>query len=386
MTNRGASFDHKLMVAVMSLLALGLVMVFSASAGSALAKSNDKFTVIRSQCMWAVIGLVGMGFTARLDYRKLRGVAVPFLALSFVGLLLVFVPGIGMKKGGAIRWLRIFGFSFQPSEAAKLALVVFLAANLADRSREDRASFLRFVVPPLLIIGAMAACVLRQPNLSYTVILCSVGYLMISLLYTHWQHMISLGLAGVLAAIAAIVSTPYRLRRAVAFLNPWDDPYGSGWNIIQSLYALGSGGLWGLGIGRGRQKFEYLPQEHSDYIFAILGEELGFLGAATVLTLFVVILWRGLRTASRAPDEFGMLLAYGITMSLTVQTVINVGVVVGAIPPTGVPLPFISSGGSSMIVNLAAIGILLSISRRGEELSRREPAAAEVARQYRGRR
>ncbi len=375
MSNRPATHDHKLLAAVVSLLALGLVMVFSASAGSALARSSDKFQVIRGQCIWAVLGLLGMAFMARVDYRNLRVLSKPMMVLGFIGLALVFVPGLGMTRGGATRWIRIFGFSFQPSELAKLALVFYFADQLADRSEEDRSSFFRFVVPQLLVIGLLAAFLLKQPNMSYTVILSAVGFLMVGLTYPHWHHMISLGFIGVAGAVILIIREPYRLRRLMAFLDPWADPYGSGWNIIQSLYALGSGGLWGLGIGRGRQKFEYLPQEHSDYIFAIVGEELGFIGAATVLFLFGMILWRGLRTSARAPDQFGMLLAYGLTMGLTIQAMINVSVVMGAIPPTGVPLPFISSGGSSLVVNLAAIGILLSISRRGVDPVRTRPEA-----------
>jgi cell division protein FtsW len=355
-------------------------MVFSASAGSALAKSQNKFLVIRSQVMWAIVGLGAMTLAARLDYRNLRSLSMPLLVVSFGLLLLVFVPGVGVTRGGAQRWLGLGGFTFQPSELAKLALVLFLADTLSARSKEDRGNFWRFVVPPLAVIGAMALCVLRQPNLSYTIILSSVGFLMIGLLYQHWVHMVSLGFGGVALAGLLIVREPYRLRRLLAFLDPWADPYGSGWNIIQSLYALGSGGLWGLGIGRGRQKFEYLPQEHSDYIFAIVGEELGFLGAVAVLALFGVILWRGLRIAARAPDIFGGLLAYGITMSLTIQAIINVSVVVGVIPPTGVPLPFISSGGSSMVVNLAAIGVLLSISRRGVDPARARPSSPPASR------
>lgn len=365
------SFDHQLLVCVISLLALGLVMVFSASAGSLLARSHDKFVVIRSQFLWAVVGLGVMAGMARLDYRSLRPLARPALALAFMSLLLVFVPGLGMTKGGATRWLRIAGFSFQPSELAKLALVLYLADWLAARNDTERKSFVQYVMPALFVIGALAVCVLKQPNLSYTIILCSVGFLMIGLHYEQWLHMVGLAGVGVLTAVYMIVSTPYRMKRALAFLDPWADPYGSGWNIIQSLYALASGGLWGLGVGRGRQKFEYLPQEHSDYIFAIVGEELGYLGAVVVLALFAWILWRGLRIAVRAPDRFGMLLAYGITMSFTIQAIINVSVVVGAIPPTGVPLPFISSGGSSLVASLAAAGILLSISSRGVDPTRR---------------
>lgn len=359
--------DHTLLACVVSMLALGLVMVFSASAGSALARSHDKFMVIRSQFLWAVVGLGAMALCARMDYRNLRYLAFPMLLMSFLGLALVFVPGLGMTKGGATRWLRIGGFSFQPSELAKFSLVLYLANWLSQRSVADRSSFQRYVVPPLAVIVALAAFVLKQPNLSYTLILSSVGFLMISLQYRHWPHMASLALSGVLTAGWLVVREPYRMKRYLAFLDPWADQYGSGWNIIQSLYALASGGLWGLGVGRGRQKFEYLPQEHSDYIFAIVGEELGFVGTAAVVLLFLCVLWRGLRIAVRAPDEFGTLLAYGITMSFTIQAVINISVVVGAIPPTGVPLPFISSGGSSLVASLAATGVLLSISSRGQD-------------------
>ena len=200
MSNRPQSHDHKLLAVVISLLALGLVMVFSASAGSALAKSQNKFLVIRSQVMWAIVGLGGMAFTARLDYRNLRGLSLPMLVTSIGLLLMVFVPGVGVTRGGAQRWLGLGGFTFQPSELAKMALVLFLADSLSSKTQEDRGNFWRFVVPPMVVIGAMAACVLRQPNLSYTIILSSVGFLMIGLLYRHWMHMLSLGLAGIATA------------------------------------------------------------------------------------------------------------------------------------------------------------------------------------------
>lgn len=367
--------DHKLLACVISLLALGLVMVFSASSGSALARNQDKFQVLRSQAMWAILGLATMGALARLDYGLLRPLSKPLLVLSFVLLGLVFSP-LGRTIGGGTRWIVIAGFSFQPSEVMRLALVLYLADLLSGR-RDECGSFTAFVMPALFVTGAACTLILKQPNLSYTIIVSSVSFLMVALGYKHWHHMAAVAMAGLAGAGMAIASAPYRWRRFTAFLDPWADPYGSGWNIIQSLYALSSGGLWGLGVGRGRQKFEYLPQESSDYIFAILGEELGFLGALVVLGLFGLILWRGLRAAVRAPDAFGMYLAFGITMSLTVQAVVNVSVVVGCIPPTGVPLPFISSGGTSLVASLAAVGVLLSVSRAGGDApSRRRPRGA----------
>lgn len=359
---REGPVDHTLLACVVSLLALGMIMVFSASAGSALARSQDKFHVIRLQIVWTVVGVFVMGIASRVDYRQLRPFARPLLAIAFVLLALVYVPGMGRTRGGATRWIELGFVGVQPSEVAKLALVLFLADFLTAKGR-DRSSFMATVFPCLCVLLGMCVLVLKQPNLSYTLILFTVGFLMIWLQYTHWKHMVGIGLLGVAGAFVLVVTEPYRLRRYLAFLDPWGDPYGSGWNIIQSLYALASGGLWGLGIGRGRQKFEYLPQEHSDYIFAVLGEELGFLGAAAVILLFAVILWRGLRIAARAPDEFGALIAYGLTMLFTIQAIVNVSVVVGAIPPTGIPLPFISYGGSSLVASMAAAGMLLSISR-----------------------
>ncbi len=366
------TIDHKLLAAVVSLLSLGLVMVFSASSGSALARSQDMFLVLRSQAFWAVVGSAAMMAVSRFDYRHLKVFAGPLLFLSFVLLGLVFVPGLGRTVGGGTRWIRVLGMSFQPSEVARLALILFLADYLARREAE-RDNFRQYVMPGLLVLGSLCVMILVQPNLSYTLILGTVGFLMIAVRYRHWQHMVWLGMSGVSLAALLIAREPYRMRRYLAFLDPWADPYGSGWNIIQSLYALASGGLWGLGIGRGRQKFEYLPQEHSDYIFAIIGEELGFMGAATVMGLFAFILWRGLRIAMRAQDTYGALLAYGLTMSITVQAIVNVSVVVGSIPPTGIPLPFISSGGTSLLASLIAVGILLSISRHEPVVRRREP-------------
>lgn len=374
---RGA-FDHKLMVAVVFLLSIGLVMVFSASAGSALAKHQNKFQVIRSQAIWACLGLGVLSFCSKMDYHALRPLARPALVLSVILLIMVFIPGLGVRRGGATRWLRILGFTFQPSELAKLALILYLSDFLSSRPEEDRASFTRYVLPALVVLGGLTALVLRQPNFSYTLILSTVGFCMIGLLYRRERHLVGIALVGVVSAVLLVLNSPYRRRRLFGYLDPWEDPYGTGWNIIQSLYALASGGMWGLGIGRGRQKFEYLPQEHSDYIFATVGEELGYIGAFAMLALFGFIFWRGLRIAMRAADDFGTLLAYGITLSLTLQAIINISVVVGSIPPTGVPLPFISSGGSSLVASLAAVGVLLSISRTqvdpwGRARSRRRP-------------
>ncbi|HKB26891.1 MAG TPA: putative lipid II flippase FtsW, partial [Methylomirabilota bacterium] len=280
-------------------------------------------------------------------------------------LVLVLVPPIGQAINGTRRWIRLGPVSFQPAELAKLALVVYLAAFLAKK-REGLRDFRQGLLPPLAVAGALAALVLAQPDLGNCLTLLALTF---GLLYLAGVRPVHLGLvlapAVPLLALAIWVA-PYRLRRITAFVDPWADPRGSGFQIIQSWLAFGNGGILGEGIGGSKQKLFYLPESHTDFIFAIIGEELGFVGAAAIVGLFVVLVWRGLRIGLRAPDPFGAYLALGITVLIATQTLVNLGVVTGLLPTKGLPLPFISFGGSALLVTMLSTGVLLNISQHAD--------------------
>lgn len=344
------------------LLALGVVMVYSASAIVAAERFGDPALFLRKQLLWAVLGALALVAALRVDYRRLEGWGVPAL-LGAAGLLvLVLVPPLAQPVNGTRRWLRLGPLSVQPAEFAKLALVLFLAGWLA-RHRETLADFRRAVLPPLAAAGALAALVVLQPDLGNAVALVGVTLALLYLAGCRVAHLLALAAAALPVLAAAIWVAPYRLRRIATFLDPWSDARGAGFQIIQSWLALGSGGWLGRGIGESRQKLFYLPEAHTDFIFAVVGEELGFLGAAAVVALFAVLVWRGLRVGLRAPDPFGAYLALGVTVLVATQTLVNLGVVTGTLPTKGLPLPFISFGGSALLTTMLATGLLLNVSQ-----------------------
>jgi cell division protein FtsW len=342
-----------------------VVMVYSASAIVAADRFRDPYFFLKRQVFWAALGCGALWLTLRTDYRRLEKLVLPLLVLSVLLLVLVLVPGLGVSVNGSRRWLRLGSLSFQPAELAKLALVVYLAAFLAKKrdERDDLDEFWRGVFPPLAVGGLLAALVLAQPDLGscLTLLVLTVGLLFLAGTPTRWLAVLTVP-AFVLAAIAVLMA-PYRMRRVFAFLNPWDDPRGSGFQIIQSWLALGGGGLTGRGIGESKQKLFYLPEAHTDFIFAVLGEEVGFVGASAVVVLFAVLIWRGLRIGIRAADPFGAYLALGITVLVATQTLVNLGVVTGMLPTKGLPLPFLSFGGSALLVTMLSTGVLLNISQ-----------------------
>jgi cell division protein FtsW len=306
--------------------------------------------------MWGVMAV---------DYRRWRGLVTPLLALALILLVLVLIPPFGQSINGTRRWLRWGQISVQPTELAKLVLVVYLADFLARRQAVI-GNLWRGVMPPLLVTGGVASLVLLQPDLGSAVALVGV---VLCMLFVAGARLVHLGLIGSLAvpvAVVAVFTASYRLRRVLTFLDPWADPRGAGFQIIQSYLALGGGGLLGRGLGESKQKLFYLPEPHTDFIFAILGEELGFVGAVLTVGLFGLLLWRGIRIGLRVPDPFGALLAFGVTALLATQAAVNLGVVVGLFPTKGLPLPFVSSGGSSLLVAMAAVGLLLNVSQRAE--------------------
>lgn len=356
--------DWGVLLPVMGLLTLGLVMVYSSSAVLGADRYHSQFFFVKRQAIRLLLGLVVMLFLARFDYHKLQRVAPWALALS-VGLLgaLVVLGGAGVR--GANRWLSVAEFTLQPTEIARLACVIYLA-KLLDRKGERIVSFRDGVLPPALVLGLIALLILKQPNLGSTIALLVTGFLMLHLAGANPRHLLLLGGAGALFAVFQVLRHPYMMDRVQGWLFHWStgavDAQGKSWQLHQSIVALGSGGILGEGPGRGMQKFFFLPDPHTDFIYAVIGEELGLVGTASVLVAYVLLFLRGLRIAGRAPDRFGFLLAAGLTVSLAVYVGMNISVVTGIIPTTGLPLPFLSYGGSALVVNLGVVGVLLNIA------------------------
>ncbi len=353
--------DYILAFIVFAILGIGLIMVFSAQPSMAL-KTGDALYYFKRHLLHIFFGIAALIIGLRLDYFKLKGWSNILLLGTIILLILVFIPGIGKTIAGASRWIDLQIFSFQPSELAKIILPIFLA-NFISANKLDLKNFLKLV----LIVGIISALILGQPDLGTAITIALTSFLILYIGGAEGHHLlISLLIAaGTLAGLT--LSSPYRLARIVSFINPWQDPLRGGFQTIQSLLAVGSGGILGLGLGGSRQKFFYLPQQFTDFIYAILCEELGLLGGAGVIVLFVLFAIRGLRIGRLAPDTFGVLLATGIVSSIIIQAIINFGVVLGVLPTTGVPLPLISFGGTSLITTLYSIGLLLNISKyRGE--------------------
>lgn len=358
--------DFILFVIVLLLLTVGIVMVYSSSYVFAQVTFNDGAHFLKNQLVWALLGIAGMVVVMKIDYKIYLRWANPLFGLALLLLVLLLVPGVGITIKDATRWIGIAGQRFQPSEIAKLALVIFLAKYFSDRQNQVK-QFFRGLAIPLLVIGVVCGLILMQPDLGTAATIAGTAFLMLLAAGARISHLSFLGLLGGGLAVLAIIVEPYRMKRIMAFRDPWSDPLGKGFQTIQALLAVGSGRVFGAGLGQGRQKFLYLPEQHTDFIFAVLAEELGFIGTTFVLLLFLTFMWRGLKIAIKAPDTFGALLAAGITIMVILQAVINIGVVTGSLPVTGITLPFISYGGSSLTLNLLGIGILLNISRYVEE-------------------
>jgi cell division protein FtsW len=364
--------DLMLFGAVLALVSIGLVMVYSASSVVAYDRLSDSAYFFKRQAAWVALGLAAMWIARSIHYQRLRQWAVPLLLLSVVALVAVLIPGVGRVAGGARRWIVVGSLGFQPVEIAKLAMVLYVA-QFATRRGINIREFGRGVVPPLAVTAVCAALVLRQPDMGSALMLAGVTLLVLFLGGARLTHLGLVAAAAAPAVVAAVALAHYRLQRILGFLDPWADPQGRGFHLIQSLLAFGSGGLVGVGLGASSQKFFYLPERHTDFIFAILGEELGLLGTGGLLLLFGLFAFRGFQIARAAPDRFGALLAAGITAAITGQALLNMGVATGLLPVTGVPLPFVSFGGSSLGVMMIQVGILLNISRYARRTS---PAGA----------
>ncbi len=354
--------DPWLFGCVVVLVSIGVVMVYSASAIVAADRFHDPYFFLKKQLLWAALGFGCLWAAMAVNYHRLAHVAVPLLLVSLLLLLLVLIPPFGQEINGTRRWFRWGFVSFQPAELAKLSLVCFLAWLFGRRGTPPE-SFRTDLAASLGAAAVMAGLVLLQPDLgsSLTFLVLAFGLLFLAGAPVRWLGLVAAS-ALPLAALT-VVMAPYRWQRILAFLDPWADPRGSGFQIIQSYLALGSGGWVGRGLGESRQKLFYLPEPHTDFIFAILGEELGLLGALAVVGVFAVLIWRGLRIGLRAPEPFGAYLALGLTLLLASQTIVNLGVVTGVLPTKGLPLPFISFGGSAILTTMVAAGLLLNISQ-----------------------
>lgn len=354
--------DFLLILTTLTLLAIGLIMVYSASAIKASYNYGDSFYFVKRQLLFAGLGVIIMFIVMNIEYWTWRKWAKVGLYLCFALLLLVLIPGIGEVHGGARSWLGVGAFSIQPSEFAKIGLIVFLAKFLSE-NQKNITSFKKGLLPSLSLVIAAFGVIMLQPDLGTGVVLVCTCIVMIYVSGARLSHFVWLGFTGLGGLAGLILSAPYRIQRITSFLDPWSDPRGAGFQIIQSLYAIGPGGLLGFGLGHSRQKFQYLPEPQTDFIFSILAEELGFIGASLVILLFCLLLWRGIRIALSAPDLFGSLLAVGIVGMVAIQVMINIAVVTGVMPVTGITLPFLSYGGSSLTLTLISIGVLLNISR-----------------------
>jgi len=353
--------DKVLFLATLLLLCTGVVMVYSASAVMAMERMNQPYWFLMKQLAWALMGISILPIVMRVDYRHYRQPAVIWTLLGAAGVALVAVL-FSPPVNGATRWLSVGPLGIQPSELAKLGVIVFIAALLERRM--DRINDVGYSLLPIgIVVGGAVGLILIQPDLGTAACIVMIAGAMVFAAGISYQYVVGLFLAAVPLGYLLISTSEYRWRRVTAFLDPWADPLGSGWQMIQSMYAVGTGGLFGRGLMSGVQKLFYLPEPHNDFIYAVIGEELGLAGTSVVLACFCVIGWRGLRAAVRAPDRFGAFLAIGLTTMVTFQAMFNIGVVLGLLPPKGIPLPFVSAGGSSLLINIVGIGILLNVSQ-----------------------
>lgn len=357
--------DFILLFTILALVLSGLIMILSASSVKAEQLFSNSHYFFINQLKYLAVALIIAAVIYKFKYKKLKEMAPYLLLISLATLILVLIPGVGRMAGGSRRWLPLGPINFQPSELAKFTIVIYLAAYI-DRNKEKIKKIKNGVLPPVAVIAIISFLILLEPDLGTAVTLAAVAAAMIFIGGIKISVLIILGLISSVLAAVAIIIEPYRRQRLLTFLNPWQDPLDSGYHIIQSLLALGSGGLFGVGAGNSHQKFLYLPEPGTDFIFAVLGEEFGLIGTLFIISLYFLLAWRGLKIASRVDDTFGSMLAVGITSMIVIQALINMAVVTSLLPITGITLPLISYGGSSLVINIAALALLLNISRYAE--------------------
>lgn len=354
------NYDIPLLFSVLFLVGIGIVMVYSASSAIAREALKPDYFFLKKQALFGMMGIVVLVIFRHIPYRIYGTLAYPLLAVSIGFLLAIQFSGFGIEAGGSIRWFRFGAFSFQPSEVARLAFIIYLAYSL-NKKKERIKEFNIGFLPHFLVLGMMSVLIMMQPDFGSVLILGAITWLMLFVGGVRLRHLVSAVVLMLPAALYVLVTANYRIERIISFIDPWRYPTNEGYQIVHSLMAFGSGGLWGTGIGKGHQKLFYLPEPHTDFIFSVIGEELGLVGVMMILVLYGIILWRGIDVAKNARDGFGMLLAAGLTISLGTQACVNMGVTLGLLPTTGLTLPFLSYGGTSLLISMAAIGMLINI-------------------------
>ncbi len=358
--NPQSGYDLKLVFPVLFLVGIGIVMVYSASSVLALKKFGTDYYFIKKQALFSLIGFAALVICRHFSYRFYRSLAYPLLILAFIFLVAIQVSGFEYSAGGSARWLRFGSFTFQPSEFARIALVIYLAYSMSKK-KDKLKEFSIGIVPHFVVFGIFAILIFLQPDFGSVVILGLITFIMLFVGGVRILHLGSLMLVLLPVAYFFMVSAEYRIKRIMGFLDPWQYPADEGYQIVHSLMAFGTGGILGTGIGKGYQKLFYLPEPHTDFIFSVIGEELGLLGVLIILGLYTLILWRGINIARNAKDLFGSFVAIGLTTAIGLQVCVNMGVSLAIIPTTGLTLPFLSYGGTSLLLNMASIGILMNI-------------------------
>ena len=354
-----------IMYLVTTFLVIGIIMIYSTSSAKVTDSTHTMNTAFLRHIMWVAIAIIGMLIMMRIDYHYLQKYSTAIFIIALAGLVVVLIPEIGTVTYGARRWVR-FGsyFGYQPSEFAKLAMIIFMSGYIA-KNQEKMSTFARGFVVPIVLIGVVSLLILKEPDFGTAMFISMISFVLIMVGGTRIIYVMFTMIASIPHIYQILHNIPtYRHNRLLAFLDPWKDPMGIGYQIIQSWIALGSGGIAGLGMGESRQKLFFLPMSDNDFVFSIIGEEFGFIGTASIVVMFAMLTWQGIRVCKMASDPFGFFLSLGITISLGLQAAINIAVVTGSIPTKGLPLPFISTGGSSILLSMLAIGILLNIAKQ----------------------
>ncbi len=359
------SGDFWLMLFTLMLVLFGLIMVFSASYYSSISQDGNPYSYLVRHGAWVVFGLVAMAFGALFDYRKYKKCALPILIVSVILLVLVLTP-LGQTTNGATRWIKVGPVTLMPGEIAKIAAIIFVAWFLSEDASRIK-SLKRGILPLLGIIAVYGALIVKQPNLSTAITVCGIIIAMMLVAGLKWRYVATAGGIGVVGILSIVIfmKDTYWYNRLTSFTDPFQDALGDGYQAVQSLLALGSGGLFGVGLGKSVQKNLYLPEPQNDFILAIIGEELGYIGVLLLIALYCLFIWRGIHIALNAPDQFGLLLASGIVLMVAIQVILNIAVVTSSMPPTGINLPFISYGGNALLIFMFSAGVLLNISRHG---------------------
>ena len=354
-------YDIALLFPVLLLVGVGIVMVYSASSALALKKFGTSYYFLKKQTVFALLGIVVMVASCHIPYRLFRPLTYPMLFLAIMFLAIIIFSGFGYSAGGAKRWFRIAGFTFQPSEFARFVLVIYLAYSMSrkmDRIKEFNVGFL----PHVLMLCLFTVLIMLQPDFGSVVIFGAITWIMLFVAGARLTYLLGSMVLVLPAAYYMMTGADYRIGRIMSFINPWQYSGDKGYQVVHSLLAFGTGGIWGMGIGKGYQKLFYLPEPHTDFIFSVIGEELGLIGVLIILGLYTVILWRGINIARNSPDAFGSFVAAGLTTAMGLQICINMGVALGLLPTKGLTLPFLSYGGTSLLMNMVSVGVLMNIS------------------------